>query len=450
MSSKENEKRPDLNVIVELLDNEGYTNKELAEKTDDFESHVSKYVKKLRTARIVHREDDDGDLNVYIGPKENAKPEEKLNAFKYILKSFFEEPRWDATQQLDTTRKLLASKYVDSLITTCGLKPIYEIFEEYMKKEEFRSIASQTLLSQPALIEEYMNYPEILKERPEVALGLKINHDLCSEDLIAVLLNFDPINAVEFYRKIFNDTFSKLYREVTDSDAMKEFTDYDVLLSPFTSYPINNPADLILQRPFERIYADAYILNEMDYNNFIKRAYVIYSHFAEILSKGIDILRLNEIVQDDRPGRAMMVPEGATEEEFKRYSKDVKSYVDCRAAYLMDIKDHIEIPVKLSIYYWNIASYRFDLVRYFLKRTGSYHILSDNGVIRIIDLKTGKSCLSPKTQMELMSSIPLLPGPKDPFAGLRACDAFHELKLETREVKYDEILGVVKSSLSYL
>ena len=417
-------------------------------------SNIATLLKKLELDGIVYRKPEPdkkkarggegGDNYYYLGPKDTASPKETLNIFQLILKSSFLE------LESDLQKKLLSSKYVNSLIATCGLIAIYEIFEEYMKREEFRSIASQTLLSQPALIEEYMNYPEILKERPEVALGLKINHDLCSEDLIAVLLNFDPINAVEFYRKIFNDTFSKLYREVTDSDAMKEFTDYDVLLSPFTSYPINNPADLILQRPFERIYADAYILNEMDYNNFIKRAYVIYSHFAEILSKGIDILRLNEIVQDDRPGRAMMVPEGATEEEFKRYSKDVKSYVDCRAAYLMDIKDHIEIPVKLSIYYWNIASYRFDLVRYFLKKTGSYHILSDDGVIRIIDLKTGKSCLSRKTQMELMSSVPLLPGPKDPFAGLRACDAFHDLKLETREVRYDEILGVVKSSLSNL
>jgi hypothetical protein len=77
--------------------------------------------------------------------------------------------------------------------------------------------------------------------------------------------------------------------------SLKEFIDYDIMLSPFTSYPVNDPAHILLRRPFERIYNDAFILNQSDFKGFIKRAYIIYSNFAELLCCGINILIRDEI-----------------------------------------------------------------------------------------------------------------------------------------------------------
>jgi len=72
-------KHYDLEVIVELLDNKGYTNKELAEKTHYPESRISPAVKKLRMEKIVHREEDEetmivifiSDLKKMPNPKKN-------------------------------------------------------------------------------------------------------------------------------------------------------------------------------------------------------------------------------------------------------------------------------------------------------------------------------------------------------------------------------------------
>jgi hypothetical protein len=106
--------------------------------------------------------------------------------------------------------------------------------------------------------------------------------------------------------------------------------------------------------------------------------------------------------------------------------------------------------VKLSVYHWNIASYRFNLVNDCLYDTKGYHIFSDNGGIQIIDLQTGKPRLNPRESREILSNISLLSGPEDPFSNLWPCNAFYELDLNPRVITYGEILEEVKSSLSNL
>jgi hypothetical protein len=423
MSSKENEKRPDLNVIVELLDNEGYTNKELAKKTDDFESHVSKYVKKLRTARIVHREDGDGsDIDVHIGPKENAKPEEKLNAFQYILKTFFEEPRWDATKRLNFTKKLLASKYVNSLIATCGLKPIYEIFEEYMKKEEFRSIASQTLLSQPAFIVEYAtklrasmeDYMEKYRWSEE---GFKYLHE--TEYLLKFLTRLDEIESIKFHRQYLAEPFSNLYRKLTQRDVpitldafvtegIRKFLELDLYLSPLTSFPMNFPVELLFERPFERLYTDFYIQDEQDIKKMILRAHVVYSNFIDTVSAGV-------------ANSGILVTD-------------------------------LEVLLKQYIFYWNVASQTLDWLHTELESTFSddresfrsiYHIYSDTTGIQIMDL-ADKELLLDRWAKYLMNYGSLTIVLDDPTKEIRCCDCFKEMGLETEKVLYEDVLAGIR------
>ena len=423
MSSKENEKRPDLNVIVELLDNKGYTNKELAEKTSYHESHISKYVKKFRMAKIVHREEDDkdGDRDIYIGPRENAKPEEKLNAFKYILRSFFEEPRWDATQQLDTTRKLLASKYVDSMIASCGLIPIYEIFEGYMKREEFRSIASQTLLSQPALIAEYTNLPSLMKEHMELnRYGADLLEYVDGTKYLKFLFELNESESIKFHRQHLAKPFGELYRDLTDRDVprtedvfvtegIRKFLELDLFLSPLTSFPINFPVELLFERPFERLYIDFYLSDRQDIKKLIRRAHIVYSNFIDVVSAGV-----------------------------------VNSGI-----YVTDL----EALLKQYIFYWNVASQTLDSLydkmrqlNMFPKdrKSSVYHIYSDATGIQINDLADKKLLLNRDTR-NIINHNSLTLWVDDPTKEIRICDCFEEIGLETEKVSYDDVLAGIRS-----
>jgi hypothetical protein len=171
--------KEELRFFIELSDEEGYIqedlreNVELAKKAEQgksykvYSSNVSKFFKKFRRLKLVHCENDiekqeerhsySGDF-FYIGPKATASPQEKLDVFQIILKSSL------LNLESDLQEKLLASNYVNSLVATCGLKSFYEIIEEYMERKDFRRIASRALLSQPALIQEYQEFPASMRE----------------------------------------------------------------------------------------------------------------------------------------------------------------------------------------------------------------------------------------------------------------------------------------------
>lgn len=398
--------------------------------------------RKIEVDKKKSRGNSGSDIYYYIGPKDIASSLERLNIFHIILNSILTEC------ESNVQKRFLASKYVNFLIKICGLSSVYKILKKYMGTE-FRRIGSHALLSQPALIEEYKKFPQLLKEEAAIDYGITMYLDQGGRDFMSILQDLDPIIAVRFYRTNIKDSFSQLYREFDgkyESDGLKEFADYDVLLSPFTSYPLNDPAYLLLLKPFERIYADAYIFNEIDYMDFIKRAYIVFSNFAEILSNGIDYLSLHEIDQLDQKILDIERYEDMTDEYLRRDDSLHKEYIDFRWEYLHNIKNHIEIPVKLSIYYWNIASRRFDLLKGYLSE-GKHHIFSDNGSIQIIDLKTGELLLNKHESMEIMSNISLLSGPDDPFLEIWPCNAFYELELNPEAITYSEILEKVKSSL---
>ena len=413
-------------MIVELLDNKGYTNKELAEKTHYPESRISPAVKKLRMEKIVHREEDeeDDDRDIYIGPKENAKPEEKLKAFKYILKSFFEEPTWDETKRLDRTKELLASKYLNSLIKTCGLKLIYEIFEEYMKREDFRSIASQTLLNQPALIDEYVKLPTLMQEYMELKrLGTGLLEYVDNTKYLKLLFGLNESEAIKFYRQYLSERFGKIYRDLTDRDVprtedvfvtegIRKFLELDLYLSPFTSFPMNFPVELLFERPFDRLYIDFYLSDEEDIKKLVLRAHVVYSNFIDIVSTGV-------------------VNSGI--------------YVT-----------QLEALLKQYIFYWNVASQTLDALYKEMKKlnifstdrdSSIYHIYSDAVGLQIKDLADNRLLLD-RDYRNCINHNSLTLSVGDPTKEIRICDCFKEEGAQTEKVMlYEDVLASIRSTI---
>jgi DNA-binding MarR family transcriptional regulator len=106
----------ELDVIVELTDNEGYTQKELIEKTGIIKYNLSAYLTDFEQDEIVYRKietdkkkargNKGSDIYYYIGPKDTATSQEKLNIFQLILKSSSVELESDLQKNL--LAKLLA------------------------------------------------------------------------------------------------------------------------------------------------------------------------------------------------------------------------------------------------------------------------------------------------------------------------------------------------------
>jgi hypothetical protein len=214
------------------------------------------------------------------------------NVFKHILESSL------SNLESDLQEKLLASKYVNSLIATCGLIPFYEIIEEYMERDGFPKVASRALLGQQALIDEYIKFPALIKEQ----INANSIYNLPASDYIKCLKflsRLDEVNSIRFYRKYLAEPLANVYIDASDdllhtlepcefvTDGIKKFLQPDIFLSPFTSFPFNRPVRLLLERPFERLYNDFYICDVHDIEQFVFRAYMIYKNFIDIILSGM-------------------------------------------------------------------------------------------------------------------------------------------------------------------
>jgi DNA-binding MarR family transcriptional regulator len=420
-------------MIAELLDNEGYTLTEIGKKIDidfhDLSPHLSKFEEHGILFRDYERNKRDPNGNVrsgeflYIDPKDNATPEEKLNAFRYILNSFYTLKPFKSypTQNLDFTKKLLTSKYFNSVIRTCGLKLIYGIFEEYMKIDDFRSIASQTLLSQPALIEEYT---AAITKIPISMIDFLFKYLGNTIYLVRFLFRLDKIKAIEFHRQYLAEPLGKLYRDLTQRDVpitldlfvtegIKKFLELDLYLSPVNSFPMNFPVELLFERPFERLYADFYIHDQEDIKKLARRAHAVYSNFIGVVSAGVVN---SEILVTD-----------------------------------------LEPLLKQYIFYWNVASRNVDGLYYSLHmflndqkasstKSTIYNIYLDTKGIQLKDIANGKMWVDRYASRELNRNS-LTIDMDDPTKEIRVCDCFADEGLEVKEILYGEVLAGIRAKL---
>jgi predicted transcriptional regulator len=291
------EKKPkeeqQIRLLVELSDENGYSQTELTKILNIKKSNMSTMCDDLKKQGLIYgkyepekkrERGERGQGNYfYIGAPNSASHQEKLNIFKLILKLSLVEFK------PDLEKSLLASKYVNSLIKTCGLMPFYEILEEHMGREEFRRIASETLLGQSALIEEYVKLPPTIlrgcieSEKEMVIDPVAYLNNSLYENYLKKLFKFNIVESIRFYRKYLAKPFGKLYRDLADmddgrrtnpniSEGIKRFLDLDIFLSPVTSFPENSPISLLFARPFERLYADIYILDDSEYDIMVQRA----------------------------------------------------------------------------------------------------------------------------------------------------------------------------------
>jgi hypothetical protein len=273
-----------------------------------------------------------------------------------------------------------------------GFATIYKIINPYLERFDFKQIASNSLLDLPAVKEEYR---DPLKLRDEYLLSAhyetfgqstkgKNLFDLVIENRIVhfwdekrsefgstigcqikpigsnrikILSQFDPKKAVAFYRDTIQvdieNLFSELYNRSLITRSLNQFMEYDIHLSPFTSYPINSPRDLLFLDPFRRIFDDVYLLDEVDVSKFYQRALTVYKHFGDIL--------------------------------FEYFRNNI------------DWIQKIEPWISQFIFQWNMSRTNFNSIWDYLQMansdgigSGLYHIYLNGGKILVTDLETGK------------------------------------------------------------
>jgi hypothetical protein len=235
---------------------------------------------------------------------------------------------------------------------------------------------------------------------------------------------------------------------------MKKFVDLDIFLSPLTSYPVNDPIHLLFARPFERLYDDIYIIEEADYYKMIKRAYIVYYRFSDILYPGIRYLKSEKLDNLDWKLKTIYDKMDLREyySEEKEYQEDQAKFLGAEIDSVSNVDAHLDVLAKSAIFYWNAASRRLDTLFNELNylheangRNGKYHIFSDNKGLKIVDLEKNSIIASSDINKDLIDPYFLLDISVDkssnPFFNLRPCDIFYNQGLKLEERTYDDILN---------
>lgn len=413
-----------LRVILELSDNEGYTPKELSNNTGTELTYISKCINKflLKNSLVYVRKEPIKKKNrglkgvgdfYYIGPDPSASPDEKLDIFKIILESSV------GKLKPELLKRLLASKYVDSLIKECGLISFYNAIKEYMERVEFQKIASEALLGQQAFIDEYKKLPSMIKDQIYANSNFILSDSDC-EKYLEFLIGLNEVNSIEFYRKYLAKPFAGIYIDATSdilkklepfdliTEGLKEFVEVDIYLNPISSFPIHRPSSLLLIRPFERLYNDFFIFSKEDIKRFVLRAHIIYKNFTEVASSGM-------------------------------YHETIHLY---------DIKKYLP----LYLLSWNQSVCAIDNLYRVLKKLDfspddsgdsfqkRYHIYSDITGFKIKKLNDNSLIFNEENERTVSSFINLR---YNPWKELHSCYCFEELGLKTENKSYEKILSEI-------
>ncbi|MDD2835365.1 MAG: hypothetical protein PHY05_04380 [Methanothrix sp.] len=374
----------------------------------------------------------------------------------------------------DEIEGFLKSNYVNILIKKFGFLEIYRVIKAHLERTEFRRKASSALLGQQALAEEYIKYKEFIRRDLESSYYQTVLPNIRDDpkvfvyppmpkyDLFEPLSNLNLLDSINFYRKNLNSTYIRFYRHLIGDyidKSMKKYVDLDIYLSPLTSYPVNDPVHLLFAKPFERLHDDIYIFEDADYYKMIKRAYIVYSHFPEILYSGTNYLK-NEMVDrldwDIKKIYFEMDTSDLSHDEKQDLSSDISS-ISKKMDSIWNIDRSIETLLKINIFYWNASSRRLDILFKELTRLRKnnsnkyYHILSDNKGLRIFDLETNCCIISQDTKKESIDPYFLLEISSDPltnpFSVLRPCNIFYDERLKLKEQTYDGILAELRLKL---
>jgi hypothetical protein len=177
-----------------------------------------------------------------------------------------------------------------------------------------------------------------------------------------------------------------------------------------------------------------------------RSAYLIYSHFSEILKLGIISIRDEEQL-DDRLYEFLKKPKDSYE-EHKKFN-----FIRFLRKDLFDKKQNLDNLIKEFIFYWNIASLRLDFIyckqRYW-KNSGAgssagYHLLANSNSIQAINIGADKRGPGPEMSTKDIAITSLWSGGSDPFSNLRYCYCFRNFNLEEKQTSVEEIASALES-----
>ena len=336
-------------------------------------------------------------------------------------------------KRIDLVQEFLNSEYTNTVLEEQSLSFIYKKIKNELAREEIKLIASETLLNQPATINEYKQLADKIMESTtgEFCPG-KMLHIIEMEvmpklaDQIGILRDFRKLEAVRLYRETLHKGILKAFELYADrnliTNGLRDFMVWDNYLSPLSSYPVNGTSELLLSQPFQRIYEDAYLLDGEKIGILSDRAWAIYNNFPDILF---------ELFNVDRP----------TYEERELITKEM-------------------------IFHWNVACTRFDRVCSCLAElydegngSGNYHLVSDGVTFNIIDLQNNKPLLAADIAKNILKdgAVPMIFDEtkdgkhavmKDPWDYLRPSVTFKGFGLESEYVPMNRILSQLESKLT--
>jgi biotin operon repressor len=442
--------RNQIRLLLELSNSRGYSNQELAKRLELEESNISKPLNKLLDKGLVfkrkrqHKSDKRHSDEPYYLQKSKA-----FEIFRAILE-------YSAREDVTLRSDLFESRLLDHAISNSDLLSIMNLFKEYgHEKYALRSL-SKLFFDQGIIKEEYKKVIDRINKYPEDWSWFQTN--LYAQDFVKILQHFDSLAALKFYQKVIGKTFPVLYSKRAEENNIKDYellgqlAEYDVALSPFSSFPVSDPILLLFLRPFERIYDDVYLCEESDFETLIKRAYLIYSNFAQILAAGIRQIREEEDYFDAMAGGGV-----ESDEEYQKATD--RHFINYLRRDLFFRRDRLRPLVSELIFYWNIASLRLDWIYSqlkFLTCTShgigeiKYHVLTGYDGIQVIDLKTLENIPFAICTREDMVTTSLWSGDDaDPFGHLRYCECFKDFNLEQRPTSIDEIVPTIGDRLEF-
>lgn len=364
----------------------------------------------------------------------------------------------------------LRSAYVEQFIRMNSFECVYDAIKEKLKDAGFKLKASSELFALKSTKEEYavlrdmaieyyntcniydsfgsirsiqkkftdIELMDMVIERPnhhffdekmaDLANRIGINIKPIRNRRIKILNEFEPLMAVPFYRntihKGIKTLFSDLNKRGQITFGLSEFMKYDNYLSPFTSYPMNNPEVLLFSDPFKRIYENFYLMKELDLKKLFKRASTIYIRFADLLF-----------------------------EHFRKYPPHKKD---------------LELWTKQFIFQWNSSAPNFDIVWDYLNElygyelgSGKYHVYTEGLNLFVIDLETNEEVSGYREIMEEQGISQPFDAPflnhlfvgletdiYDPYTNLNPSIWFEDVKLIPTVISYDDIMSDIKSKFA--
>lgn len=375
-------------ILIELSDQKGHSNRELSDSLKKIKNNLVDPLNKLEEKGIICK----GERRITTNPAARGKKYHEIpyyinlynslndhldkEIFLTIIKYLLDKDDYDSLGEF------FASKYVAQMIENREIIWIYKNIKDYLGIRQFRDVVSSKLYSSECVRKYYENYSKYIGDNLNLE-GKRIDFKIFPKNAsllpFEIVKDFNPIDIIEFYRDNISSEFDRMYRGATaDSvvpDSMREFNTSDIYLSPFTSYPHNDPYYLLFAQPFERLYNDVYIIDYEDRELVVERAYNTYVNFAELLFFYMAYLRL-----------PVAIKEG--------------SY----------IKEQLDQTIRAFMFYWNIAISRLDSLIDTLNRaeeyengSGVYHIQSGVAGLQVFDLQNNKPLLEPYDSMEILS-----------------------------------------------